>query len=52
LNPLDSKANFMYGGCPILSQRSRLGLAPFAALGQKTFFAFVAFIALLAFNEP
>lgn len=28
LNPLDSKANFMYGGDPILSQRSRLGLAP------------------------
>jgi hypothetical protein len=28
LNPLDSKANFMYGGYPILSQRSRLGLAP------------------------
>ena len=28
LNPLDSKANFMYGKCPILSQRSRLGLAP------------------------
>lgn len=28
LNPLDSKANFMYGGYSILSQRSRLGLAP------------------------
>src|SRR4030042_1573332 len=27
-NRLDSKANFTYGGCPILSQRSRLGLAP------------------------
>jgi hypothetical protein len=27
-NPWDSKANFTYGGYPILSQRSRLGLAP------------------------
>ena len=31
-NPLDSTANFMYGGSPILSQRSRLCLAPSAFL--------------------
>ena len=32
LNPLDSIANFMYGGYSILSQRSRLGLAPSVTL--------------------